>query len=282
MTTNEEQIRALIERWATAVHDGDLSTVLADHDEDIVMFDVPPPQQGVRGLAAYRESWPPFLRWQAQGASFEIESLDVTAGDDVAYAYALLRCGTKEDFADDPDRRLRLTLGLRRRDGRWVVTHEHHSFPLDSTTEPARDRAADERELHRLHQRWFAATAAKDLDALMAPIAADVVSYEHDQPLRYVGEAAVRAVCAAGLDAAGAGDVDWDVPDQTLVVDGDLAVAWGLNRIRVAPPSGPGVQSWSRGTRVFARRDGAWQLIHQHLSYPYDPATGAARTDLRP
>jgi ketosteroid isomerase-like protein len=25
--------------------------------------------------------------------------------------------------------RLRLTLGLRKQDGRWLVTHEHHSFP---------------------------------------------------------------------------------------------------------------------------------------------------------
>lgn len=198
----------------------------------------------------------------------------------MAFAYALLHCGTKADFAEAPDRRLRLTLGLRRQDGRWTVTHEHHSFPLDAP--PVPDRAADERELRELHQRWFAATAAKDLDALMAPIAADVVSYEHDGPLRYVGEPAVREVCRAGLDAAGDGEVSWDVPDQTIVVDGDLAVAWGLNRVRVTGPDGESGESWSRGSRVFARRDGAWQLVHQHLSYPYDPASGAARTDLFP
>jgi len=37
------EIRALVERWATAVHAGELDDVLADHAEDIVMFDVPPP-----------------------------------------------------------------------------------------------------------------------------------------------------------------------------------------------------------------------------------------------
>lgn len=126
---DEERIRALIVRWAEAVHTGDLQGVLADHTDDIVMFDVPPPYDGVRGIDAYRETWPPFFEWQRQGASFEIESLDVTAGADVAYAYALLRCGTKEGFAENPDNRLRLTLGLRKQDGRWVVAHEHHSFP---------------------------------------------------------------------------------------------------------------------------------------------------------
>ena len=129
MTNDEAQIRALIERWALAVHEGDLEAVLADHADDIVMFDVPPPDNGVRGIAAYRATWPPFFEWQAKGASFELVELDVVAGSDVAFAYALLRCGMPEEFEKDPDNRLRLTLGLRKDDERWVVVHEHHSFP---------------------------------------------------------------------------------------------------------------------------------------------------------
>ena len=129
MADDEEQIRTLIENWADAVHAGDMSAVLADHSDDIVMFDVPPPYDGIRGIDAYREMWPPFFEWQARGASFEIVSLDVTAGDDVAYAHALLRCGTAQELAEQPANRLRLTLGLRKERGRWVVAHEHHSFP---------------------------------------------------------------------------------------------------------------------------------------------------------
>jgi uncharacterized protein (TIGR02246 family) len=129
MTKDEAEIRALIERWALAVHEGDLNAVLADHADDIVMFDVPPPDDGVRGLDAYRETWPPFFGWQREGACFEIVSLDVTAGKDVAFAYGLLRCGSPEDLNNDPTNRLRLTIGLRKKAGRWVVTHEHHSFP---------------------------------------------------------------------------------------------------------------------------------------------------------
>jgi uncharacterized protein (TIGR02246 family) len=127
---DEAEIRGLIERWARAVHTGDLDTVLDRHAADIVMFDVPPPHAGVRGIDAYSETWPSFFEWQRQGAVFDIESLDVTAGADVAFAHALLRCGTVAEFADDPDRRLRLTVGLRKDGGRWTVTHEHHSFAL--------------------------------------------------------------------------------------------------------------------------------------------------------
>src|SRR3954454_17097769 len=133
--TDEQQIRDLIERWAAAVHDGDLPTVLADHASDIVMFDVPPPEEGVRGLDAYRETWPGFFDWQASGGVFEIQSLDVTPGADVAFAFALLRCVTSADFDRNPRRRLRLTIGLRKLDDRWIVTHEHHSF-ADATPSP--------------------------------------------------------------------------------------------------------------------------------------------------
>ena len=127
---DDTEIRTMIQRWADAVHGGDLETVVADHADDIVMFDVPPPEDGVRGREAYLAVWPPFFEWQRSGASFEIIELDVTAGEDVAYAWALLRCGTADELAADPSNRLRLSIGLRRESGRWVVAHEHHSFPL--------------------------------------------------------------------------------------------------------------------------------------------------------
>ena len=125
------EISEVIRRWAAAVHAGDMEAVLDRHADDIVMFDVPPPHEGVRGLAAYRDTWPGFFEWQAGGGSFEIVELDVTQGDDVAFAWALLRCGTPDHFTEEPERRLRLTLGLRKQDGEWVVAHEHHSFPTE-------------------------------------------------------------------------------------------------------------------------------------------------------
>jgi len=129
MTDDEGRIRELIGQWAQAVHAGDLDGVLIDHSTDIVMFDVPPPSDGVRGIDAYRATWPPFFDWQRQGAAFEIVRLDVTAGDDVAFAHALLRCGMPDDLEKDPDNRLRLSIGLRKENDRWIVMHEHHSFP---------------------------------------------------------------------------------------------------------------------------------------------------------
>src|SRR3954463_5784428 len=121
MTTNSTAraddhrgIRTLAQGGADAAPRGARDAVLARHTHDIVMFDVPPPEDGARGIEAYTATWPPFLEFQAAGGTFDILELDVTPGDDVAYAWALLRCGQPAENAERPDRRLRLTLGLRR------------------------------------------------------------------------------------------------------------------------------------------------------------------------
>ena len=43
--TAERQIRALIEAWAEAARRHDLPAILAHHEQNIVMFDLPPPLQ---------------------------------------------------------------------------------------------------------------------------------------------------------------------------------------------------------------------------------------------
>ena len=72
MGDDEQEITDLIQAWASAVRAGDLEGVLSAHAGDIVMFDVPPPDDGVRGIDAYRETWPPFFGWLRSGASFDI------------------------------------------------------------------------------------------------------------------------------------------------------------------------------------------------------------------
>lgn len=124
--TAEAEIRDIVTRWARAVNDQDIEGVVADHADDMLMFDVPPPN-ALHGLDAYRASWTPFFTWAMGGSVFDIVTLDVEAGDDVAFATAQLRCGRPAEL--DPSRLLRLTVGLRKTDGRWTIAHEHHSFP---------------------------------------------------------------------------------------------------------------------------------------------------------
>jgi uncharacterized protein (TIGR02246 family) len=131
--SDEQAIRDVFAGWVDAIQKQSLEGVVANHDPSVVMFDVPPPYNGIRGIDDYRDSWPPFFEFIAQGAEFTVVELDVVAGADVAFTYALLRCGTSAQFDENPDNRLRVTVGLRKVDGRWLIAHEHHSFPMTDT-----------------------------------------------------------------------------------------------------------------------------------------------------
>jgi ketosteroid isomerase-like protein len=125
----EAEIRRLLDDWAAAVRAHDLDGAVRDRSADIVMFDVPEPLQA-KGIDAYRDTWILYFG-DARSRRFALRETHIVAGDDVAWVRAILQCTTAEEPAG------RLTMGLRRIDGRWVVAHEHHSFPTALTSAAA-------------------------------------------------------------------------------------------------------------------------------------------------
>lgn len=92
------------------------------------MFDVPPPFLS-RGLDAYMVTWELFFSNVEKPVSFSFEDIEVTAGSDVAFATANGRCVNIEGAGKREPLEFRLTMGLRKLDGKWRVMHEHHSLP---------------------------------------------------------------------------------------------------------------------------------------------------------
>jgi uncharacterized protein (TIGR02246 family) len=125
---DEAAIREVIESWAAAVRRQDLPGILQNHASDLVMFDVPPPFQS-RGIEAYAKSWDLFFSWSADPVPFDITEMSVTAGHDVAFVVATMRCAEPGPNREPKRLDFRLTVGLRKIDGRWTITHEHHSIP---------------------------------------------------------------------------------------------------------------------------------------------------------
>ncbi|MEP6567083.1 MAG: nuclear transport factor 2 family protein [Mesorhizobium sp.] len=126
-TNDADEIRHLIEQWAGAVRCKDMDGVLRHHAPDFVMFDVPPPLQ-ICGIEPYRETWPLFFGASPQPPIFDIVDLKITAGVDVAFAIALMRCAlVTESDASDLD--FRLTICFQKIAGQWTFMHEHHSVP---------------------------------------------------------------------------------------------------------------------------------------------------------
>lgn len=127
-SADEAAVLQVVEDWADAVRRRDIAAILRHHAPDILMFDVPPPLQS-RGLDAYRRTWDLFFAWAHEPAVFDIREVNVTAGSDVAFVAAAMRCAGREPDGTDIALDFRLTIGLRRIDGQWTIVHEHHSVP---------------------------------------------------------------------------------------------------------------------------------------------------------
>jgi uncharacterized protein (TIGR02246 family) len=125
---DEAEIHSLIQRWARAVREEDRAAIRADHDPDIVMFDVPPPLVS-RGIDAYMATWKTFFTWAEKPVAFDFHDVKVTCGADVAFATAIGKCVGIDPGGKREPLEFRLTMGLRKIDGRWRVMHEHHSLP---------------------------------------------------------------------------------------------------------------------------------------------------------
>ena len=92
-------------------------------------FDVPPPPLQSKGIDAYKKTWDLFFSWARDFGVFDIDEMTITAGDDVAFATAIMHCAGAEENRDRIDLEFRLTVGLRKIGGQWIVMHEHHSIP---------------------------------------------------------------------------------------------------------------------------------------------------------
>jgi uncharacterized protein (TIGR02246 family) len=128
ISQDQVAVRTLIEAWAAAVRRKDYEGILQNHTSDFVMFDVPPPFQS-EGLDAYRKTWDLFFSWSADPVRFEIHEMKVTAGPDVAFAVARMSCTEPGAGGTRSNLDFRLTIGLRKVNGQWLIAHEHHSVP---------------------------------------------------------------------------------------------------------------------------------------------------------
>lgn len=125
---DEMEIQSLIERWAAAVREENRAGIRADHDPEMLMFDVPPPLLS-RGADAYMSSWETFFSWAEKPVAFDFHDVKITAGTDVAFATAIGNCAGVGPNGKREELEFRLTMCFRKIDGRWRVMHEHHSLP---------------------------------------------------------------------------------------------------------------------------------------------------------
>lgn len=135
---------------------------------------------------------------------------------------------------------------------------------------------------------WVEAFTAQDLDRMMSFYAEDIYSYD-----------LMAAPVGDGLAMAFDGEAIWrqnwisffgmfdddlviTIDDLTVYQQGDLATVRGLTRLEGTLVGGPFVDMWVRETNVLRRVNDRWLVLHDHVSVPFDFATGQALTSLGP
>ena len=145
-------------------------------------------------------------------------------------------------------------------------------------------RQTDIDTIRRLIAARDAAVANNDAEAAIRPLARDVVVYDLQPPLAFVGDDARDAQALRAWLAT------WKAPgprvefhESRILVDGDLAVAHGFNRLRGDKIGEGPVELWFRTTLVFARSADGWRVVHDHDSVPMEmDGSGLAAVHLKP
>jgi uncharacterized protein (TIGR02246 family) len=135
-TSDEAQIRERLNAWQRALYAKDLDTLMALYAPDVVTFDLMPPHQ-VPDAVQYREN---FERWFAAmpgPIDYELHDLRITAGRDVAFCHCLGHVQGTRANGEKADYWVRVTVGFQKRNGDWLMTHDHVSMPLDMETRTA-------------------------------------------------------------------------------------------------------------------------------------------------
>jgi uncharacterized protein (TIGR02246 family) len=132
----EAKIRQLIAEWGKALHTKDINALMSYYAPDILTFDIISPLQ-YQGIEVYRKN---FEAWFAsfQGPiNYDMRDLSITTGDDVAFCHSLNWVSGTRITGETTDTWVRVTVGFRKIDGTWRVTHEHVSVPFDMETSQA-------------------------------------------------------------------------------------------------------------------------------------------------
>lgn len=141
----------------------------------------------------------------------------------------------------------------------------------------ADDSARDQAAIRDLEKRFEAAFKAKDVNTIMTTI------YWPDERLHAFDAAPLldtfgaRALTDNWAKFFGSlpGTVDtFEVQDLTIMNEGNLAVAHMLHHIVFREKDGKKMEMTMRVTDAYRKINGKWFIVHEHLSLPFDPATG--------
>ncbi len=135
--------------------------------------------------------------------------------------------------------------------------------------------------VRRLIEDRYRAIRAKDPDGTMAPVSDTAVVFDVIDPLRHANIESVRRRMHDWFGRFD-GPVSVELRDLAVSADGDTAFAHSLNRYSGDFKAGGSTDMWVRHTSCYRLKEHGWQLVHEHLSVPFDLETGTWSLDSQP
>jgi uncharacterized protein (TIGR02246 family) len=130
---DEAAIQGLLDNAIKSLRDRNIEDLMPLYAQEVVAFDIAPPLRYV-GAEAFRKLWEEVFSVYQGPIHYEIHVLDITVGDDVAFAYSLNRMSGTLNTGQKTDYWLRWTACFRKINGKWLIVHHQNSVPVDLQT----------------------------------------------------------------------------------------------------------------------------------------------------
>jgi uncharacterized protein (TIGR02246 family) len=127
-TTDDARIREFIDALAQALRAKDINALIAHYAADVIVFDLMPLQ--TLGADAYKKNFEAWFASVQGPIDYQIRDLRITRSDEVALCHYVGQVKTTRATGEKAEYGVRVTAGCRKRNGRWIITHEHVSVPF--------------------------------------------------------------------------------------------------------------------------------------------------------
>ena len=141
----------------------------------------------------------------------------------------------------------------------------------------------DEQEIRALAKELISACEKKDVAKIMSFYVPNetFVVFDLTPPPQFVGHK-TEWKNYEDFYSAFPGEVDIDVAQFAVTVDGTMAFSHEFDTWRVTDKDGKQLSFTGRETYVYQKIQGKWLIVHEHCSVPVDIVTGRALLQFNP
>lgn len=136
-------------------------------------------------------------------------------------------------------------------------------------------------EIRTLINEWEEGIRKGNIETITKNYADDILAYDAVIQLQFDGKKSYTDHWVTCLSYAPHGMI-YESQEPVIHADDKVAFSYCLTRCGCYDTEGKAQSSWTRVTRGYLKRNGQWQVIHEHFSFVIDMENGNALFELQP